>query len=87
MPPNHYKKKIYFDLDDLETYGNELQEPKVRDLGNGLRLRTTAKNCSGFLFHIVKQIFYLTHAIQKKPQKTPKQDLMLAIRMKQLKNN
>ncbi|BCB16427.1 hypothetical protein JPHIA_13270 [Haemophilus influenzae] len=88
--PQSLQEKIYFDLDDLETYGNELQEPKVRDLGNGLKeLRTTAKEGiarSFFFFHIGKQIF-VVHAIQKKTQKTPKQDLMLAkVRMKQLKD-
>lgn len=61
----------------------------MRDLGDSLKeLRTTAQNGiarSFFFFHIGKQI-YVIHTIQKKTQKTPKQDLDLAKqRMKQLK--
>lgn len=88
--PLSLQEKIYFDLDDLAVYGNQLQEPKVRDLGDSLKeLRTRSKDGiarSFFFFHIGKQI-YVIHAIQKKTQKTPKQDLDLAKeRMKQLKN-
>lgn len=87
--PLSLQEKIYFDLDDLAVYGNELQEPKVRDLGDSLKeLRTSAKDGiarSFFFFHIGKQI-YVIHAIQKKTQKTPKQDLDLAKeRMRQVK--
>lgn len=88
--PQSLQEKIYFDLDDLAVYGNELQEPKVRDLGDGLKeLRTSAKDGiarSFFFFYVGKQI-YVVHAIQKKTQKTPKQDLDLAkTRMKQIKS-
>ncbi|THA04365.1 type II toxin-antitoxin system RelE/ParE family toxin [Rodentibacter pneumotropicus] len=87
--PLSLQEKIYFDLDDLAVYGNELQEPKVRDLGDSLKeLRTSAKDGiarSFFFFYVGKQI-YVIHAIQKKTQKTPKQDLDLAkARMRQLK--
>lgn len=87
--PLSLQEKIYFDLDDLAVYGNDLQEPKVRDLGDSLKeLRTSAKDGiarSFFFFHIGKQI-YVIHAIQKKTQKTPKQDLHLAKeRMQQVK--
>ncbi|TNH09117.1 type II toxin-antitoxin system RelE/ParE family toxin [Testudinibacter sp. TR-2022] len=87
--PRTLQEEIYFDLEDLSLYGNTLKEPKVRDLGNGLKeLRTTAQDGIGrsfFFFHIQKRIF-VVHALHKKTQKTPKQDLELAkTRMKQIK--
>lgn len=88
--PQALQEQIFYDLDDLAVFGNELHEPKVRDLGNGLKeLRTQSASGIGrsfFFFYIEKQIF-VVHALHKKTQKTPKQDLDLAkTRMKQLKN-
>lgn len=87
--PFSLKEKIYFDLDDLQEFGTALKEPKVRDLGDGLKeLRSSAREGIGrsfFFFEVGKQIF-VVHALHKKTQKTPKKDLDLAkSRMKQIK--
>lgn len=73
----------------LARLGNELKEPHVRDLGDGLKeLKASSEagiSRSFFFFSIGKQI-YIIHALHKKTQKTPKQDLDLAkSRMAQIK--
>lgn len=74
---------------DLQTFGNELTEPKVKSIGNGLKeLRAISADgiSRSFFFFTSGKKAYVVHIFQKKTQKTPKRNLDLAIeRMKKLK--
>lgn len=76
-------------IHELEIAGTDLREPRVRDLGNGLKeLRVSAQEgiARGFFFFSAGKQFYVVHILQKKTQKTPKQALELANqRMKEIK--
>ncbi|WP_439238682.1 type II toxin-antitoxin system RelE/ParE family toxin [Lonepinella sp. BR2919] len=87
--PATLRESTFESLKQLELQGNQLKEPNVRDMGDGLKeLRASSKegiSRSFFFFHIGKQI-YVVHVLHKKTQKTPKQDLDLAKqRMKAIK--
>ncbi|SCZ62593.1 MULTISPECIES: type II toxin-antitoxin system RelE/ParE family toxin [Photorhabdus] len=68
-------------MEALENSGPELREPRVRDVGNGLKeLRVSAREGIArgfFFFHTGRQIF-VVHVLQKKTQKTPKTSLELS---------
>ncbi|MQL50174.1 type II toxin-antitoxin system RelE/ParE family toxin [Photorhabdus khanii] len=68
-------------MEELENSGPELREPRVRDVGNGLKeLRVSAREGIArgfFFFHTGRQIF-VVHVLQKKTQKTPKTSLELS---------
>ncbi|WP_072158050.1 type II toxin-antitoxin system RelE/ParE family toxin [Serratia sp. Leaf51] len=78
-------------LEDLEKYGADLQEPLVRYVGNGLReIRVTSRDGLGraFYFFMKGRRIYVVHILHKKTDKTPPNDLALAIkRMKTVKRN
>ncbi|MCC8376119.1 MULTISPECIES: type II toxin-antitoxin system RelE/ParE family toxin [Photorhabdus] len=78
-------------IEELEAAGTDLKEPKVRDIGNGLKeLRVSASEgiARGFFFFAVGQQFYVVHILQKKTQKTPKKSLDLANqRMQEVKRS
>ncbi|MGR6981212.1 type II toxin-antitoxin system RelE/ParE family toxin [Testudinibacter sp. P27/CKL/0425] len=68
-------------IEALAQYGNELREPAVKTLGNGLKeLRATSKDgiSRSFFFFTKGKQAYIVHVMQKKTQKTPKQTLELA---------
>ncbi|MEG9482701.1 type II toxin-antitoxin system RelE/ParE family toxin [Mannheimia bovis] len=76
-------------INELKLYGNTLTEPEVKSFKNGLK-ELRAKSREGisrsFFFFIKGKQAYIVHIFQKKSQKTPKQNLDLAIeRMKKLK--
>lgn len=68
-------------MEELEKSGPELREPRVRDVGHGLKeLRVSAREGIArgfFFFHKGRQIF-VVHVLQKKSQKTPKTSLELS---------
>ena len=78
-------------LEDLENYGADLQEPLVRYVGKGLReIRVTSRDGLGraFYFFMKGRRIYVVHILHKKTDKTPPNDLALAIkRMKTVKRN
>ncbi|KAE9530374.1 MULTISPECIES: type II toxin-antitoxin system RelE/ParE family toxin [Testudinibacter] len=82
-------------IEALERSGNELREPVVRNLGNGLKeLRATSKEgiSRSFFFFTKGKNAYIVHIMQKKTQKTPKKTLELAYNrmdklQKELKND
>lgn len=76
-------------INELKLYGNTLTEPEVKSFKNGLK-ELRAKSREGisrsFFFFIKGKQAYIVHIFQKKSQKTPKQNLDLAIeQMKKLK--
>ncbi|NBI43841.1 type II toxin-antitoxin system RelE/ParE family toxin [[Haemophilus] felis] len=76
-------------IDDLKMFGNELGEPQVKSMRNGLlELRATAPDgiSRSFFFFTSGKKAYIVHIFQKKTQKTPKHNLDLALeRMKKVK--
>ncbi|WP_413741977.1 type II toxin-antitoxin system RelE/ParE family toxin [Sodalis sp. RH15] len=68
-------------MEELGEAGVSLKEPKVRDIGNGLKeLRANAQEgiARGFFFFEADRQIYVVHILQKKSQKTPKAALELA---------
>ncbi|MBF7955741.1 type II toxin-antitoxin system RelE/ParE family toxin [Rahnella victoriana] len=78
-------------LEELEVCGADLKEPLVRYVGNGLReIRVTSLDGLGraFYFFMKGRRIYVVHILHKKTDKTPPQDLDLAVkRMKTIKRN
>ncbi|WP_413736522.1 type II toxin-antitoxin system RelE/ParE family toxin [Sodalis sp. RH21] len=76
-------------MEELGEAGNNLKEPKVRDVGNGLKeLRVNAQEgiARGFFFFEIDRRIYVVHILHKKSPKTPKSALELAKnRMRDLK--
>ncbi|CNJ96368.1 Phage-related protein [Yersinia mollaretii] len=87
--PAGLKAEMVEAIEELEQVGTDLKEPKVRDVGNGLKeLRVSALEgiARGFFFFAVGREFYVVHVLHKKTQKTPKLSLELANqRMKDIK--
>lgn len=87
--PAGLKAEMVEAIEELEQVGTDLKEPKVRDVGNGLKeLRVSAQEgiARGFFFFTVGKQFYVVHVLHKKSQKTPKLSLELANqRMKDIK--
>ena len=70
----------------LESTGNMLGMPFSKHLRDGIHeLRTTQGNDSTRLFYFfsANKVVIVDHAIEKKTQKTPKEDIRLAIERKQ----
>ena len=70
----------------LESTGNMLGMPYSKHLRDGIHeLRTTQGNNSIRLFYFfsANKVVIVDHAIEKKTQKTPKEDIRLAIERKQ----
>lgn len=87
--PAGLKAEMVEVIEELEQVGTDLKEPKVRDIGNGLKeLRVSAQEgiARGFFFFTVGKQLYVVHVLHKKTQKTPKLSLELANqRMKDIK--
>mgnify|MGYP001277060243 CR=1 FL=1 len=84
-------KKRYFNLTDrMIEYGPNLGEPHTKALGDGLfEIRAKGQEGIGRAFYctVIGKRIVVLHAIIKKSQKTPKNDLDLAKRrMKEVQN-
>lgn len=66
-------------LDLLEKFGNELGMPHSKNIGANLfELRVQGKNKIRIIYCFHKNMIVLLHALIKKTQKIPKQDIFLA---------
>jgi len=84
-------RKRYFNLTDrMIEYGPNLGEPHTKALGDGLfEIRAKGQEGIGRAFYctVIGKRIVVLHAIIKKSQKTPKNDLDLAKRrMKEVQN-
>ena len=84
-------KKRYFNLTDrMIEYGTNLGEPHTKALGDGLfEIRAKDQEGIGRAFYctVIGKKIVVLHAIIKKSQKTPKNDLDMAKkRMKEVQN-
>jgi phage-related protein len=80
---------ILRDIDLLAVHGLELGMPYVKFIEYKiyeLRIKDRANNYRIFYFAHIEKTFVLVHAIVKKTQKTPRQDIELSIkRMKEIR--
>ncbi|WP_439257197.1 MULTISPECIES: type II toxin-antitoxin system RelE/ParE family toxin [unclassified Lonepinella] len=71
--PASLKDATFEALKQLERQGNQLKEPNVRDMGNGLKeLRASSKDGisrSFFFFTLANKSMLFTHYIKKHPNK------------------
>lgn len=79
--PFNEQDKIYAYIDELRRQGHNLRRPMADYLGSGIyELRPKANRVLYFFF--LKNSVVLVHAIRKKTDKVPEQDLKLAIKRK-----
>ena len=85
IPDEKLRAKVFRSLKLLETFGNKLTEPDSKYLSEGIfELRTKhSNNIVRTLYFFQKgQIVIVTNSFIKKSQKTPKQEIELAIERK-----
>ncbi len=79
--PAKEQEKVYAYIDELRRQGHNLRRPMADYLGSGIyELRPKANRVLYFFF--LKNSVVLVHAIRKKTDKIPGQDLGLAIKRK-----
>ena len=79
--PFNEQDKIYAYIDELRRQGHNLRRPMADYLGSGIyELRPKANRVLYFFF--LENSVVLVHAIRKKTDKVPEQDLKLAIKRK-----
>lgn len=79
--PLKEQEKVYAYIDELRRQGHNLRRPMADYLRNGIyELRPKANRILYFFF--LKGGVVLVHAIRKKTDKIPEQDLALAIQRK-----
>jgi phage-related protein len=87
--PKHLLARYQAIVDKIEIYGPDLGMPHIRYLSNGLlemRLKGQEGIARVFYCVIKKKTITILHSFVKKSQKTPKNDLDLAMkRMKEVK--
>jgi len=78
--------RVVSSIDFLERYGHKLEMPISKPLGQGLfELRITGNNHIRILYCFHKDAVYLLHAIMKKRQAIPREDIHVARKiMKQI---
>lgn len=81
-PPT--QAKILHQVELLQTYGVQLGMPHSKNLGNKIyELRIRGQEEIRILYFFRKQTIILLHSFKKKTQKTPKKELMIAIKRTQ----
>ncbi len=81
------KAKVVSDLQLLEEYGNAAREPLSKPLGDGifeLRSRLSNDIVRILYFFDGEQIIIATNGFVKKQQKTPRSEIVLAIKRREL---
>lgn len=78
--------KVFRSLKLLETYGNQLSEPDSSPLRNGifeLRTKHSSNIVRTLYFFQKRKVIIITNSFVKKTQKTPKEEIELALARKQ----
>lgn len=77
--------KIFRNIKLLQEYGNFLREPNSKPLKEGifeLRIKESGDNYRVLYFFFKDQRIILTNGFTKKTRKTPKKEIMLALKYK-----
>ena len=85
IPDKKLKAKVFRSLKLLEIYGNRLQEPDTKYLGNGifeLRTKQGSNIVRNLLFFHKEKIIVVTNCFAEKTAKTPSNETELALKRK-----